>query len=127
MATISIVVKIEAKIIFMGAGIRGPNALQERIAQADGKQNGGSLRSSKRNSAQPRPVVGDQNGVAGICRVVFDAGRLAGNQALETNLALQAGDVLRGVIGNAGDGVAVRDKMPRTRIRDRAGTRAQYT
>jgi hypothetical protein len=111
---------------FMGAGIRGSNALEARIAQANGKQNGGRRRSSKRSSAQPRPIVGNQNGVAGICRVRLDAGWLAGNEALEANLAFEAGNVLRGVIGNTGDGVTVRHKMPRSRIWDWTGSRTKY-
>src|SRR6266478_8372298 len=63
-------------------------------------------------SAQAGPVVGDQDRIGGIGGVVLDAGGLAGDEFVETHLALQAGDVLRGVIGDAGDGIAVGNELP---------------
>ena len=63
--------------------------------------------------AQTGPIVGDENGIDWVRRIVFDAGGLAGNQTFEAHLAFQAGDVLRGVIGDAGDGVAVGDELAR--------------
>src|SRR2546429_5307578 len=72
-----------------------------------------------RSSAQAGPVVGHEDGVDGIGRIVFYAGGQAGNEAVEAHLALEAGDVLRGVIGHAGNRVAVRDQMARAQVRKR--------
>src|SRR6184192_2508332 len=76
-----------------------------------------------RSSAQAGPVVGHEDGVDGIGRIVFYAGGQAGNEAVEAHLALEAGDVLRGVIGHAGNRVAVRDQMARAQVRKRTGTK----
>src|SRR6266566_2208969 len=78
-----------------------------------------------RSSAQAGPVVGHQNGVDGIGRIVFYAGRVAGNEAVEAHLAFQARDVLRGVIGHAGNRVAVRDEMASAQVRKRTGTKTK--
>src|SRR6516162_10746255 len=75
------------------------------------------------SSAQAGPVVGHEDGVDGIGRIVFDAGRKAGNEAVEAHLAFEARDVLRGVIGHAGNGVAVRDQMARAQVGKRTGTK----
>ena len=52
---------------------------------------------------QARPIVGQEDGVAGIGGVVFDAGGLAGGYAAQVLGFFQAGDVLRGFVGDAGD------------------------
>ena len=51
-------------------------------------------------SPQARPIVSHKDRVNGICRIVLDAGRLAGDQPLKTHLALQPGNVLAGLIGH---------------------------
>src|SRR4029077_16906103 len=43
----------------------------------------------------------------------------------ETDLSLEAGDVLSSVIGDAGNRVAVRDEVPGSRIDERTGTRGK--
>src|SRR6516164_6840526 len=79
------------------------------------------------SSAQAGPVVGHKDGVDGIGRIVFDAGRKAGNEAVEAHLAFEARDVLRGVIGHAGNGVAVRDQMARAQVGKRTGTKPKQS
>ena len=61
---------------------------------------------------QATPVVGDEDGVAGIGGIVFDAGVLAGDEAGDDDAILEAGDVLRSFVGDAGDGVGVADEFP---------------
>ena len=73
--------------------------------------------------AEAGPVVGDDDGVGGVGRIVLDASGLAGDEAFEFDLAFEAGDVLRGVIGDAGNCVAVGNEMARTHVDD-DGSRA---
>src|SRR5712691_476318 len=80
-----------------------------------------------RLSAQAGPVVGHEDGIARIGRVVLDAGGLASDEAFQPNLAFQAGDVLRGVIGNAGNQIAVGNEMAGTHVRQRMSARAEQT
>ena len=69
--------------------------------------------------AKAGPIVGDKNRVAGICRIVLDAGRLAGDETFEANLSFKARDILRGLIGDAGNRVAVGDEMTRAIVGQR--------
>src|SRR5271165_4796547 len=123
-ATMSAVVKIEARIFFMRASLRRPTVTSSatgagrRITQPKRNQNGEVRLPANPDSAQARPIVGNDDGVAGVGGIVFDAGRLPGNQALETDLPFQAGDVLGSMVRHAGNGVAVRNQMPRPRIRN---------
>jgi hypothetical protein len=98
MATIISVVRIDRKTRLIvekeKCPIRGPgNEPREAV---------GSL-------PQPGPVVSDQDGIARVGWVVLHAGLLAADQALEFHLAFQAGNVLCGVIGHSGNGIAVGD------------------
>src|SRR6266568_6917850 len=131
-ATIRTVVKTEARIIFMRRDSGRPEAAWRSIAQPERKQNaeGGELAEDQiahalPGSAQTRPIVGDEDGIAGIRGVVLDARGLAGDKTLQANLAFEAGDVLRRVIGNAGNQVAVGDEMtwPHIFKRARAGSK----
>src|SRR5258708_31352469 len=84
-ATMRMVVKAEARIIFMGPGWRLFDAAEERIAQSDKNQNvqsanrvkNGDSTQTVRSSPQAKPIVGDKDGVAVIGRIVFDAGGVA--------------------------------------------------
>src|ERR1700732_1563266 len=78
-----------------------------------------------RNSAQARPVVGDQDGIRRIRRVIFYAGGLASDELVEVHLAFEAGYILRGVIGDAGNGVAVGDQLTRIQAGERPGPRTE--
>src|SRR5437764_12671624 len=53
-------------------------------------------------SAQTGPVVGDENGIAGIGSIVLDAGRLGRHEPFQANLAFKGGEVLRRLIGDGG-------------------------
>src|SRR5882672_7080536 len=111
-----------------------------RIAQEGGNQNVEGLQllatasaitkgsaKAARNSAQARPVIGDDDGIAGIGGVVLDAGGLAGNEPFEADLPFEAGDVLRGVIGNPGNRVAVGDEVTGPSGFERARATAKQT
>src|SRR5260370_39485925 len=63
--------------------------------------------------------------MGGIGGVVLYAGGLAGDELVEMHLTCETGDVPRGVIGDAGDGVAVRNQLPSTQGRQRTGARAE--
>src|SRR5260370_31054580 len=76
-------------------------------------------------SAQTGPVVGHEDRIRGIGGVVLDAGWLAGDEPIETHLAFQAGDVLRGLIGDAGNGVAVGNELPRSQVGERLAARVE--
>ena len=52
---------------------------------------------------QAGPIVGEEDGIAGIGGVVFDAGDLAGGDAAEMRGFFEAGDILRGLVGDAGN------------------------
>ncbi len=69
--------------------------------------------------AETGPIVGDDDGVGGVRGIVLDAGWLAGDEAFEFDLAFEAGDVLRGVIGHAGDCIAVGNQVTRAIIHHR--------
>ena len=58
------------------------------------------------------PVVGHENRVAGIRRIIFHAGGLAGGEAFEAKALFEARDVLRGFVGDAGDRVSVIKEFP---------------
>ena len=75
--------------------------------------------------SQTGPIVSNEDGIAGIGRIVLDTGGLAGNELVKADLAFEAGDVLRRVVGDSGNRVAVGDKMPGTRIGKRMGTRCE--
>ena len=74
------------------------------------------------------PVVGHDDGIGRVGGVVLDAGGLAGDEAFEFDLAFEAGDILRGVIGDAGNRVAVGDEMTRAIVwhRTRARTKTLW-
>src|ERR1700675_4230971 len=101
---------------------RGPKRRKKGYRNAARIRTGNEIVHGGGELAKAGPIVGDENGVAGIGRIVFDAGGLAGDEAFEANLAFETGDVLRGVIGDAGNRVAVRDQMARTVVRKRAST-----
>src|ERR1700687_734900 len=75
-----------------------------------------------RASAQAGPIVGYQDGIGGIGGVVLDAGWLGGDQLVEAHLAFKTGDVLRGVVGDAGDGIAIGNELARAQVGERPGT-----
>ena len=60
------------------------------------------------------PIIGDEDGVAGVGWIIFDAGRLAGRQPLQAKALLEAGNVLRGFIGDTGNGIAISYEAPQT-------------
>src|SRR5271168_5221000 len=64
-------------------------------------------------SVQAGPIVGEEDGVAGIGGVVLDAGGLAGGYAAEVLGFFEAGDILRGLVGDAGDRVGVVEQLLR--------------
>ena len=65
-------------------------------------------------SAQAGPVVGYQDRIGWIGRIILDAGGLAGCELIEADLAFQTSNVLRGVVSDTGNRIAVRDKLART-------------
>ena len=67
----------------------------------------------KDDSVQTRPIVGEQDGVAGIGGVEFDAGGLAGGYAAEVLGFFEAGDILRGFVSDAGNRVRVVEQLLR--------------
>src|SRR3984893_10833226 len=109
-----------------------------RIPQARGNQNEERTQNNKSrqagaqhaapyngDSAQSGPGVVYQDRIRGIGGVVLDAGGLACDEPVEAHLAFKPGDVLRGLIGDAGDGVAIGDELPRAQIYERLRTRAE--
>src|SRR5258708_37874761 len=80
-ATMRMVVKAEARIIFMGPGRRLFDAAEERIAQSDKNQNvqsanrvkNGDSPQTVRRAPQAGPILGDKDGDAGIGSSLFDA------------------------------------------------------
>src|SRR5260370_719804 len=94
----------------LGRGIlRGKNAHGEMRGEPDGPE--------KQHDTQEQ-----------LCAhggVVLDARGMAGDKTLQENLAFEAGDVLRRVIANAGNQVAVGDEMawPHIFKRARAGSK----
>src|ERR1700722_1992551 len=84
-------------------------------------------RISRLGLAEAGPVVGDDNGVGGVGGVVLDASGLAGDEAFEFDLAFEAGDVLGGVIGHAGDCVAVGNQVARAIVDDGSSARTEQT
>src|SRR6202140_4180123 len=126
-ATMRMVVRTEARIIFMGLRLGRPEAAWRRIAQPEGKQNAEDGRPAGEQSAQAGPIVGHEDGIAGIGGVVLDAGRLARNEPFQANLAFESGDVLRSVIGDAGNQITIGNEMARAHVRKRAGACAEQT
>src|SRR5882724_87393 len=90
---------IEASVIAM---INTVVRMEARIRFMDFRSGKVCRRSSL---TQTRPIVGHQYRVHRICWIVLDAGRLPGNQALEADLAFEASNILRGVIGDPGNSV----------------------
>src|SRR5487761_277453 len=93
-ATMRAVVRTEAMIIFMGLA-SGREDAERRIAQTGANQNAvqearperrSSVR-ALRGSAQAGPIVGDQDRIARIRRIVFHAGGLASDEAFKTDLS----------------------------------------
>src|SRR5271157_1656490 len=78
-----------------------------------------------KGSAQAGPVVGEEDGVGRIRGVVFDAGVLAGGDAAEMSLLFEAGDVLGGFVGHAGNRVGVVEKLLRA-VRGRCAMFAEW-
>src|SRR5216110_4042298 len=78
-------------------------------------------------SAQTGPVVGDENGIAGIGSIVLDAGGLARHEPFQANLAFKAGDVLRRLIGDAGNQVTVGNQMARAHVLKRGRACSEQT
>jgi hypothetical protein len=72
-----------------------------------------SLDKPERVSVEAGPIVGEENRVAGVGGVVFYAGGLAGSYAGKVESLFEAGDVLGGFIGYAGDCVRVIKKAER--------------
>src|ERR1700680_1103262 len=128
-ATMSTVVRTEARTIFIRL-TQHSEAAGRRIAQLNENQNAGmgvkqefrGAVQTVRSSAQARPIVGDEDRIARIRGIVLDAGGLAGDETFETELPFEAGDVLRGVVGDAGNRVTVSDEVPGSQINDRART-----
>src|ERR1700730_782424 len=130
-ATMSTVVSTDARTIFMRLKRLG-KAAGRRIAQLNENQNAArsveqgfrGAAQTVRSSAQAGPIVGDEDGIARIRRIVLHAGGLARDEPLETDLPFQTCNILRGVIGDSGNRVTVRDKVSGSQINDRtrAGT-----
>ena len=59
------------------------------------------------------PIVGEEDRVAGVGWVVLDAGVLAGDYGAEVGLFFEAGDVLSGFVGDAGNRVSVVEQLLR--------------
>src|SRR5580692_6153284 len=137
-ATMSTVVNTEARTILIRVAAAYRTA-RRRIAQTGCKSERGESEKEASNcvrmkrisagalrgSAQARPVVGDENRIAGIRRIVFHAGGLTCDEAFETDLPFETGDVLRGVIRDAGNCVTVRDEVPRPQIDNWPGARTE--
>ncbi len=62
---------------------------------------------------QARPIISDQNRIAGIRGIVFHARWIASHEALKAHLAFEASDVLRGLIRDSGDRIAVGNQVAR--------------
>src|ERR1700760_782506 len=77
--------------------------------------------------AEAGPVVSDNDRIGRIGGVVLDAGGLTGDEAFEFDLAFEAGDILRGVIGDTGNCVTVRDEMARASVYDNLSARTEQT
>jgi hypothetical protein len=58
-----------------------------------------------------RPIIGHDNRIAWVGRIVFHAGGLSGGKQVQPNALFEASHVLRGFIGHAGDGIAVADEL----------------
>src|SRR5260370_34647578 len=59
--------------------------------------------------------------------MVLNAGGLARNETFQADLALEAGDVLRSLIGDAGNQITVGNEMARAHVSERAGACAEQT
>src|SRR5438105_2595914 len=58
-------------------------------------------------TAQPAPALGDDNRVSRILRIVFYRGRKTDATGVQIDELTQVSNILRGLIRNATDGVAV--------------------
>ena len=72
---------------------------------------------------QAGPIIGEENRIAGIGGVVFYAGGLAGGDASQVGHFFEAGDVLGGFVGDAGNRIGVVEKLLRAVRRGEAGVR----
>jgi hypothetical protein len=72
------------------------------------------------DSVQARPIVGGEDGIRGIRGVIFHAGGLAGGSARQMKALFEAGDILRGLVGDAGNGIRVIEEFL-CAVRDSAG------
>ncbi len=62
---------------------------------------------------QAGPIVSQEDGIAGVRRIVFDAGNLAGRDARQMQAFFEAGDVLRRFVGHAGNRVGIVKELAR--------------
>src|SRR5208282_6256463 len=94
MATIRRVVRMERKtcLIYECPRTSGPQPKDNAIAVNSICNLSGAGLEGKTLS-QAGPIVRDQDGIAGIRRVVLHAGLLAGHQAIEVHLAFEAGNI----------------------------------
>ena len=60
------------------------------------------------------PVVGHENRVAGVRWIILHTGGLAGGKTLQAKTLFEAGDILRGFVRDAGDGIAVSNQAAHT-------------
>ncbi len=60
------------------------------------------------------PVVGEENGIAGIGWIVLDAGCLANGNTLDMRLFFKAGHVLSGLVSDSRNGIGVVEELLRT-------------
>src|ERR1039458_4665555 len=70
--------------------------------------------SSRQSLTNAGPIVGHQYGIAGIGRIIFHAGRLACRQAFQAKALFEAGEVLRGFVGDPGNGIAISNEAPQS-------------
>jgi len=69
---------------------------------------------TRNNLVDTRPIVGDQNGVRWICRIVFHAGGLTRCNSVQAEPFLETRYILGSLIGNAGNGITVSNQKART-------------
>src|SRR5690242_15737804 len=61
--------------------------------------------------SQAGPIVGNQDGIAGIGGIVFYAGGKSGDDALQPGASFQAGDILRRFVAHPRNRIAVAHKL----------------
>src|SRR6516162_470755 len=112
-ATISRAVRTERMTFLIDGNPSQPkdNPSFRKAKSRVGQRNGQGGRPQKQPRTLPLteagPIVGNDDRIAGICGIVLHAGGITGHQALHTNLAFKTSDVLRGVIGDAGNRITV--------------------